>query len=184
MRQREREMEAGRAIVEVFGRSRRSAPEVAHSCVYAFHVRRHEKISLTPGRTFAAYHGLIPDPQGSSRRGCKPENVAAKPTLPPSLSTISSSVTIASVGSVRYDTCCESRPTSGLSRRHSFDTVKACARGWTGSKNETEEEALEREASRGEGEECWWLQATLPHYRPVWQPGGSARDPPSRDPIK
>ena len=124
--------------------------------MHAFHVRRHEKISLTPERTFAAYHGLIPDPQGSSRRGCKPENVAAKPTLSPSLpprhlSTFSSSVTVASVGSVRYDTCCESRPTSGLSRRHSFDTVKACARGWTGSKNETEEDALGREASKGGG---------------------------------
>lgn len=61
-----------------------------------------------------------------------------------------------SVGSVGYDTWCESRPTSSLSRRrgrgrgrerrrrrrHSFDTVKACARGWTGSKNETEEDAL------------------------------------------
>ena len=60
------------------------------------------------------------------------------------------------VGSVLYDTWCESRPTSSLSRRrgrgrgrgrgrrrrHSFDTVKACARGWTGSKNETEEDAL------------------------------------------
>ena len=102
-RERDREKERSGSSIEVFGRSRRSASEVAHSCVYAFHVRRHEKISLTPERTFAAYHGLIPDPQGSSRRGCKPENVAAKLTLrPPSapFPPFPSSVTVAAFGTI------------------------------------------------------------------------------------
>lgn len=93
------------------GRKRGEKSRAAH----AFHGEARRENQFNSRTNVRRLPRLIPDPGGSSRRGCKPENVAAKPTshpydpTPPFLLRYSSiyPLRLHRLAAFGDDTCCE-----------------------------------------------------------------------------